>query len=96
MGSLFILLGKLLSFGLNTWMILIFIRALLSWFPVSPYSTPVRFLIVVTEPILAPIRRVLPMMTIDFSPFIAIVGLWLVNEFVAKKLIIFGYRLVLG
>jgi YggT family protein len=96
LGNLLIIVGKLLSFGLNAWMILIFIRALLSWFPVSPYSTLIRFLIVVTDPILTPIRRVLPMMTIDFSPFIAIVGLWLVNAYVAKSIIIVGYRLAMG
>jgi YggT family protein len=96
LGNLLIIVGKIFSLGLNAWMILIFIRALLSWFPVSPYSTIVRFLIVVTDPILTPIRRVLPMMTIDFSPFIAIVALWLANAYIAKSLIVIGYRLAMG
>lgn len=49
-------------------------RALLSWFD-PQYSNPLsRFLFEVTEPILRPIRSVLPGgMMIDFSPFIAII-----------------------
>ena len=49
-------------------------RALLSWFD-PHYSNPIsRFLFEVTEPILRPIRSLLPGgMMIDFSPFIAIV-----------------------
>ena len=49
-------------------------RALLSWFD-PHYSNPISgFLFEVTEPILRPIRSLLPGgMMIDFSPFIAIV-----------------------
>ncbi|MDQ3856412.1 MAG: YggT family protein [Chloroflexota bacterium] len=49
-------------------------RALLSWFD-PHYGNPIsRFLYEVTEPILSPIRRILPGgMMMDFSPIIAIV-----------------------
>ncbi|MBC8526967.1 MAG: YggT family protein [Candidatus Cloacimonetes bacterium] len=52
---------------------LIIIRAIISWF--SPnYSSPlVQLLIKVTEPVLAPIRKIIPMRGIDFSPIIVII-----------------------
>jgi YggT family protein len=55
--------------------ILILVRALLSWFPniIDPRSFIGEFLFGVTEPILAPIRSVMPKgIMIDFSPMIAI------------------------
>ena len=50
-------------------------RALLSWFPNLDRRNPlVDFLFTITEPVLAPIRSVMPRgMMIDFSPMIAIV-----------------------
>lgn len=53
--------------------IAIFARALLSWFdPTNKYAIS-RILFSMTEPVLAPIRRLLPATSIDFSPLIAIV-----------------------
>jgi YggT family protein len=52
--------------------ILIFIRALLSWVPNLDTRNPlVDFLIQVTEPILAPIRSIMPRSMFDFSPMVA-------------------------
>lgn len=49
-------------------------RAILSWLNVSPSNPLVAMLYQVTEPILAPIRRVLPTVgMIDFSPMVAII-----------------------
>jgi YggT family protein len=48
---------------LSLYVIVLFARAILSWFPISPGSalTPVvTFLYTVTEPLLAPLRRVIP------------------------------------
>jgi YggT family protein len=51
-------------------------RVLLSWVRIDPYHPAVRLLIQVTEPILAPIRRLLPATAgLDFSPLIVIVAL---------------------
>jgi YggT family protein len=48
-------------------------RALLSWFNLSPSNPLVRILYDVTEPILAPLRRVIPTIgMIDITPIVAI------------------------
>ena len=48
---------------LNLYLIILVARAVLSWFPLSPGSplAPVAsFLYTVTEPVLAPFRRIIP------------------------------------
>ena len=54
----------------------IFVRVLLSWVPMRlPWGLG-EFVWSITEPILAPIRRVLPFMGgIDFSPFLALLAI---------------------
>ncbi len=53
----------ILRFLLIAYLIILIGRAILSWFPLSP-SSPLRplndFCIAVTEPVLAPMRRVIP------------------------------------
>jgi YggT family protein len=52
----------------------IFIRAILSWFPVGAGNPVVTFFNWVTDPLIAPIRRVLPRTgMMDLSPMVAIV-----------------------
>jgi len=67
---------------LYLWILSIFARALASWF-VRDWSNPImRFLVDVTEPILAPLRRLVPSpMGVDFSPMVAIAALLLVSSF---------------
>ncbi|MBI4199445.1 MAG: YggT family protein [Chloroflexi bacterium] len=62
--------------------IAIFARVLLSWFPNVPPSNPVvRLLYSVTEPILRPIRRVLPKFgMMDLSPMVAVLLVVVVQE----------------
>ncbi len=58
----------------------IIIRAVLSWFAPSSATSFLRILFDLTEPILAPIRRVLPPLGgIDFSPLLALILLQLVG-----------------
>jgi YggT family protein len=57
----------------------IIIRSLMSWFPVDPKNTLVNIVHTITEPILAPLRRVLPRLEmIDLSPMVAIILLYVV------------------
>jgi YggT family protein len=43
-----------------------------SWFPISPYSGWVRWSYALSEPILTPLRRIVPTMgAFDFTPIVA-------------------------
>jgi YggT family protein len=56
-------------------------RALLSWFRVGHYHPVARFLIQITEPLLAPLRRYIPPTGgLDFTPMVALFILWLVER----------------
>jgi len=67
-----------------------FARAILSWFPISSESvmaTVQRGLATVTEPVLAPVRRALPPIragaaAIDLSALLVIFGLFLLRAIV--------------
>jgi YggT family protein len=74
---------------LNLYLILLFARIILSWFPVSPGGAMAQvfsFLYTVTEPVLGPIRRAIPPigmggMGFDLSPIIVIVGMRVIASF---------------
>lgn len=56
-------------------------RALLSWFDRGMRSPVAQILVQITEPIMAPIRRVLPSAGfIDFSPIVAILLIWVLRQ----------------
>ncbi|MGI5875334.1 MAG: YggT family protein [Dethiobacteria bacterium] len=67
---------------------LILIRIILSFFPVSPYANPtlaniIYFLRQLTEPFLAPFRKIVPplRMGLDLSPILALIVLRLIRNF---------------
>ena len=52
----------------------LFARVILSWFPAGAGNPIVQFIFAVTEPILAPIRRVVPRFgMLDISPMVALI-----------------------
>ncbi len=65
-----------------TWAIIA--RALLSWFPIDQASPLYQMLYRVTEPIIDPLRRVMPSSgMIDLSPLAAIIVLIVMTQLVA-------------
>jgi YggT family protein len=81
---------QLVRYILQAYVIVLFARALLSWFPVhagSPLLPVIRVLDRLTEPVLAPIRRILPPvraggMAIDLSIIVAIIVVELVASLI--------------
>ena len=66
-------------------------RALLSWFNLGPSHPLVRILYDITEPILAPLRRVVPMIGMfDITPIVALILLDIVRRVLLEAL----YRVV--
>jgi YggT family protein len=70
----------------NLYFIALFARIILSWFPISPESPFAKIfsvLYAITEPVLGPVRRLLPPigmggMGLDLSPIIVFFGLRIV------------------
>ena len=56
-------------------------RVLLSWVRVSPYHPAVELLYQITDPILAPLRRIIPPVgMMDISPIIAMLLLQIIQQ----------------
>ena len=66
--------------------IAIFIRAIMSWFPTSPTNRFAIMLNQVTEPVLGPLRRLIPPIggTLDITPVIAIVILQVIAAYAGR------------
>ena len=64
----------------------VFARVILSWLPIGGSNNPlVAIVYQITEPILAPLRRVIPRVGIfDLTPMIAIVILTVIREAVSS------------
>ena len=68
-----------LAFTLYTFAIIA--RSLLSWFRLDYYHPVVQFLIQITEPLLAPLRRYIPPMGgLDLAPLAALLILWFAEQ----------------
>lgn len=96
LSNLLIALANILNiiFTIIYWLIII--RAIISWVSPDPYNPIVQFLYRTTDPILEPIRRLLPMgmrfSAIDFSPLIAILLIIFLKSFLVRTLIDIAYR----
>ena len=65
-------LYSFLQILLNVLWLAILVRVILSWFPVDPSNPIIRIVWEITEPILAPFRRVIPKIGMfDLSPIAA-------------------------
>ena len=73
-GNILLGIAKVLDVALNIYMWVIIIRALISWVNPDPYNPIVQMLQRLTEPVLRPIRKMVPAwkIGIDLSPLIAI------------------------
>lgn len=76
-------LRLLVSAGFSLVMVAIVVRVIASWFGISPYRSWMRPVVLLTDWIVEPVRRVLPPMgMIDFSPMVAWLILWVLRGFV--------------
>ena len=96
LSNFLIAIARILDIALSLYMWIIIGRAVISWVNPDPYNPIVRFLNSVTEPILYPIRRRLPVSLggVDFSPILVILGILFVQAFLVQTLADLARRLV--
>ncbi len=84
------ILLRLINLVFTLYSLAFIVRAFLSWFRVSHYHPVMRFLIQITEPLLAPLRRYIPPMGgLDFTPVVALLILWFVERLLLLVLALF-------
>lgn len=72
----------LLSWAFSFLKLALMVRVLSSWFPVSPYSKWVRWSYVLTDWLINPLRRVIPLLgMIDITPIVAWFLIGLIQKF---------------
>jgi YggT family protein len=93
LGAFVAIIGYALYGLLGVYSLLIFIRIIFSWGMLS-YANPVmRFLVNATDPLLVPLRRMIPPLgMMDISPIVAFIILWLFQAAIAGTLLR-GFRL---
>ena len=81
-------IAKILNIALSLYMWIVIGRAIISWVSPDPYNPIVKFLNAVTEPVLYPIRRKIPINLggIDFSPILVILAIIFLQSFLVKSL----------
>jgi len=78
---------KLLVTLLEIYEVIIILRAIFSWFAPSPQNTFNRFLTQITEPVLGPLRRVLPQTgAVDLSPLVALLIIQIIRSMLIQSL----------
>src|SRR5271165_565991 len=93
LGNLVDALASLVSIILTIMYWLILIRALISWVNPDPFNPLVQFLMRTTEPVLEPIRRLMPPLPLDISPIIAFFIILFLQKFLVSTLYDLAIRL---
>jgi YggT family protein len=88
-------IAKILNIALSLYMWIVIGRAIISWVNPDPSNPIVRFLHAVTEPVLYPIRRKVPINLggIDFSPILVILAIIFLQSFLVKTLMQMAARM---
>lgn len=87
-------LALLVSLLFNVLYFILIIRIIMSWINPDPYNEIVQIIYRISDPILAPFRRLpLQMGGIDFSPILAFVVLSVLRNFIVNILYHIAYRI---
>jgi len=77
---------RIISDLLRAYLVILFVRILASWFPIDPWSPLQRVVTILarlTDPVLVPLRRIIPPLrvggtAVDLSPFAVFLALTIV------------------
>jgi YggT family protein len=97
LGLAVLALADLLDFVLLLYIVLILMRVVVSFLGTDSYHPLVPLVLQLTDPVLKPVRRVLPSVSgIDFSPVLALLAITLARVLIAKPLLDAGLLLAQG
>jgi YggT family protein len=89
--NFFTALGSVVYYALELYMYVVIARALISWVNPDPWNPIVQFLEKVTEPALAPLRRMIGWrLGVDVSPIILILIIIFLQKFLVSSLFQLG------
>lgn len=94
-GDLIVLLGRFIRLLIQILELLIILQVVLSWTGIRlPLNRLTRSFYVLTDALYRPIRNVIPTVagSLDFTPLIVLVGLYLIDRWLVSAIIQFGYR----
>jgi YggT family protein len=94
-GNLFSTIGSILNMLLTLYFWIIFARAVLSWVRPDPYNPLVRIICRLVDPVTLRISKIIPTRAaaIDFAPFILMLIIMFLKEFLVKTLFDIGMRM---
>jgi YggT family protein len=80
--------GEVLGMVLNMMLMIVILRAIISWVNPDPYNPIVKFLTGSTEPFLRPLRKALPLSAgrLDFAPLILLLLICFLQAFLVQTL----------
>lgn len=92
---LIISLIRLIQGLLFAYMVVVIVRAVLTWISPDPYNFLVRFVYGLTEPVLNRIRRMVPLVFggLDFTPWALVAAIYLANVLLDRLMIIMAQAL---
>lgn len=87
-GRIVALLGYVIYGLVSIYIMLVFVRIILSYTTLGYRNRVMRFLMNVTEPLLGPLRRIVPTVGMfDISPLVAFIILWILQVAIAGTLL---------
>jgi YggT family protein len=94
-GNFLLAVAKVLDMILTVYVWIVIARAVLSWVSPDPYNPIIRFIHALTEPVLAPIRRRLPIAfgAVDLSPVVVMLAAVFLQQFVVASLFDIAQRM---
>jgi len=95
LSNFIVAMARVIDIVLTVYMWIIIFRALISWVNPDPYNQIVIFLYRITEPVLGPVRRMIPLRNVglDFSPIIVLLVIMFLKYFLVETMIQLAQRL---
>lgn len=80
---------QIVNLIIQLYIFIVIARALVSWVNPDPYNPIVRFLYNATEPVLARLRRILPLQFsgIDLTPIVLLIGLSVLQQVLLQLIV---------